>query len=230
LGRARLQQVYRADRSVANYVCVTHRDTLFTNCAGSDTQFMARCGARNITPPHHLCRNPVAREGDRCGKHPGLPRGGPRPTSSSRRAPGRSSSSGSSFTPSRSGHPSSSHRSSWNYQRGMAAPSAPQSPRQPRTTPRQATPRQRPAQQAATPRRRRPDNLTSSEQDRVDRAVEFCADVVTDEWRDAVAGRAADCLTPRTWNRLFRGRRRRDCNLTSVTRVRVGGPQVADLW
>jgi hypothetical protein len=53
--------------------------------------------------------------------------------------------------------------------------------------------------------------LTRSEQDRVDRAVEFCADVVTDGWEDTIAGRAADCLTPRTWNRLFRGRRRRDC-------------------
>jgi len=93
----------------------------------------------------------------------------------------------------------------------VAAPSAPPSARPPQATPRQATPRQRPSQQPAAPRRRRPDNLTRSEQDRVDRAVEFCADVVTDGWQNAVAGRAADCLTPRTWNRLFRGRRRRDC-------------------
>jgi hypothetical protein len=34
-----------------------------------------------------------------------------------------------------------------------------------------------------------------------------CADVVTDGWQDTVASRAADCLKPKTWNRLF-GRRR----------------------
>jgi hypothetical protein len=39
---------------------------------------MARCGARNTTPPYHLCRNRVAREGARCPKHPGMPRAGPR--------------------------------------------------------------------------------------------------------------------------------------------------------
>jgi hypothetical protein len=99
-------------------------------------------------------------------------------------------------------------RSGWDEQRGVSPRAAPPPPRS--SSPR-STPRQSPAQQAGARHRRRPDNLTRSEQDRVDRAVEFCADVVTDGWQNAIAGRAADCLTPRTWNRLFRGRRREDC-------------------
>jgi hypothetical protein len=167
---------------------------------------MARCGARNTTPPHHLCQNRVARAGDRCHLHQGMPRAGPRPASSTRPTSGRSRSSG--FTAGRSAHPSTLPRSNWDQRRGISSRAAP--PR-PRSSSPQPTPRQSPTQQTGARGRRRPDNLTRSERDRVDRAVEFCADVVADGWQNAIAGRAADSLTPRTWNRLFRGRRRGDC-------------------
>ena len=41
----------------------------------------------------------------------------------------------------------------------------------------------------------------------------FCGDVVTNGWEEVVAGRAADCITPKTWNRLFHGRRQGDCKV-----------------
>lgn len=63
------------------------------------------------------------------------------------------------------------------------------------------------------PRRARPDNLTTHEQNRVDLAAAFCVDTVTDGWQEEVASQAADCITPKTWNRLFSGRRQGDCKV-----------------
>ena len=47
------------------------------------------------------------------------------------------------------------------------------------------------------------DDLPDSERRRVDEAVAFCADVVTSSWQETVADRAADCLKPSTFDRLF---------------------------
>ncbi len=66
---------------------------------------------------------------------------------------------------------------------------------------------------AKAPRRVRPDNLTAREQTRVDRAAAFCIDTLTEGWKDAVAAQAADCITPKTWRRLFGRRRRADCKV-----------------
>jgi hypothetical protein len=56
-------------------------------------------------------------------------------------------------------------------------------------------------------------HLTTHEQNRVDLAAAFCVDTVTDGWQEAVASRAADCITPKTWNRLFGRRRQGDCKV-----------------
>ena len=62
------------------------------------------------------------------------------------------------------------------------------------------------------PHRPRPTRgLTEKQLSRVEKAAEFCADVATDGWQEAVASRAADCLKRRTWNRLFGWRRDGDC-------------------
>lgn len=53
--------------------------------------------------------------------------------------------------------------------------------------------------------------MNEKQQSRVEKAAAFCADVVKDGWEKTVASRAADCLTPKTWNRLFRRRRQGDC-------------------
>jgi hypothetical protein len=153
---------------------------------------MAKCGARNTTPPYGICRNPVSEVGERCYRHPGLPKGGPRPKSGRSRA-----------------RRSSSRKRPWRL-----TPS-PRPAAQPQPVLRRRQPRRR---------RRRPDNLTEREQKVVDRTVEFCVDIGFDGWEKTVAGRITDCLTPRTWNRLFRGRRRRDCKfLADLAKVILDG-------
>jgi tetrahydromethanopterin S-methyltransferase subunit C len=66
--------------------------------------------------------------------------------------------------------------------------------------------------------------LTEEQQSRVERAAAFCADVVVDGWADAVATRAADCLSLTVWNSLFKGRRRRDCKaLAALAKALLAG-------
>lgn len=154
---------------------------------------MAKCRARNTTPPHNLCQNPVTKAGMRCHKHPGMPDGGPRPRvrTSTRRAPVRSNN---------------------RTQRARAKPKQ-----------RPAIPAPRPAaeksekglerERAKAPRRVRPNNLTTHEQNRADLAAAFCVDTITDGWQDAVASRALECISTNTWKRLFGRRRRRDCKV-----------------
>jgi hypothetical protein len=49
--------------------------------------------------------------------------------------------------------------------------------------------------------------------ERVKEAADYCNDVLTYGWRDAVADHAAEYVTEATWNRLFRSRRRRHCKV-----------------
>ncbi|MFG1674633.1 hypothetical protein [Micromonospora sp. NPDC049282] len=51
------------------------------------------------------------------------------------------------------------------------------------------------------------------EQERVPKAAEFCASVLTDGWVEVVSDRATVYVTEETWTRLFRRRRRRRCTL-----------------
>jgi hypothetical protein len=53
--------------------------------------------------------------------------------------------------------------------------------------------------------------LTPEEQRRVEAVADFVVDVVAEDWAAAVASRASDSLDPKTWNRLFVRRSRRDC-------------------
>jgi hypothetical protein len=60
----------------------------------------------------------------------------------------------------------------------------------------------------------------------VENAVALCLDVATDGWQETVADRAAACITPQTWNHLFRGRRRGDCRvLADLARAILRGKQ-----
>jgi hypothetical protein len=43
--------------------------------------------------------------------------------------------------------------------------------------------------------------------------VSFCVDTVTDGWQEKVTSRAADCITPKTWNRLFGRQRQGNCKV-----------------
>jgi hypothetical protein len=189
---------------VSNYAPVTSCDLLLTDCASSQTHFHGPVWSTE----HDASALPLSEAG-RPSRRPLLPAPGHAP---GRPAPslGPTSDFGS-ISVRQLGESLHSRLQLATKQLGPAVGDGGVIPPPPRATPRQATPRPHPSQQTATPRRQRPDNLTRPEQDRVDRAVEFCADVVTDGWQNAVAGRAADCLTPKTWNRLFRGRRRRDC-------------------
>ena len=68
--------------------------------------------------------------------------------------------------------------------------------------------------------------MSEKQQSRVEKAAAFCADVVADGWEDAVASRAADCLTPKTWNRLFKGRRPGDCRkLAAFAKALLAGKE-----
>ena len=74
------------------------------------------------------------------------------------------------------------------------------------------------------PRRAVPENLTTWESDRVEQAAAFVADSVTTEWQEAVADRALECITPRTWNRLFHGHRQQECKvLAGMAKDILGG-------
>jgi hypothetical protein len=45
----------------------------------------------------------------------------------------------------------------------------------------------------------------------VQKAAEYCADVITSGWEDMVAGRAAGYVSDEAWHQLLRGRRKRHC-------------------
>ncbi len=68
-----------------------------------------------------------------------------------------------------------------------------------------------------TVQRARADELTPQEQDRVERAVAFCADTVTESWESAVGAQVVDCISPETWNRLFGGHRDQTCKALADT-------------
>jgi len=43
--------------------------------------------------------------------------------------------------------------------------------------------------------------------------VAFCGDVVTSSWQEAVTDQALNCITPKTWDRLFSGHRQQECKI-----------------
>lgn len=47
---------------------------------------------------------------------------------------------------------------------------------------------------------------------RVKKAADYCADVITDSWQGAVANRATEYIDAELWNRLFRSRRKKHCH------------------
>lgn len=74
----------------------------------------------------------------------------------------------------------------------------------------------------APPQRRqavsRADRENRRRQERVRRAAEYCADVVSGgNWADTVAERATDYVSDETWQRLLRGRRKRQCKALART-------------
>ena len=191
-----------------NYPAVIFGLPLSAFCVDSETPCVAKCRARNRWPPHNLCNNPVAKAGMRCYLHPGMPEGGPRPTTrtSTRRAPVRSNNRGRRRVGSKP------------KQRPVAPVDRPAPP-----VHRPVIPAPRPAaeksekgpkrERAKAPRRALLNNLTAHEQHRVEVAAAFCVDTLTDGWPEAVASRAADCITPKTWDRLFGKRRPGDCKV-----------------
>lgn len=48
--------------------------------------------------------------------------------------------------------------------------------------------------------------------DRVKKAADYCADVLTDSWQNAVADRATEYIDAELWDRLFRSRRKKHCH------------------
>jgi hypothetical protein len=68
--------------------------------------------------------------------------------------------------------------------------------------------------------------LTAAERQRVAETIAFCADVADSSWSEAVADRAAGCLTPPTWNALFGRQRRGDCGaFADLARAILAGKQ-----
>jgi hypothetical protein len=155
---------------------------------------MARCRARTEDGTGPLCRNRVSKAGERCRWHRGLPEAPPR-KSKPRAAQSRTSS---------GTGPAKRKRRSTSAARTTASRS---SPARTRTQIEAQRRRERAAAERAARKERR-------QRERIEKAAEYCADVVTEEWREAVASQATDYLvTPEAWDRLFRSRRRRHCTV-----------------
>ena len=59
---------------------------------------------------------------------------------------------------------------------------------------------------------RRSYELKKKQRDRIDDLVAgLSADVLVNGWPEAIATRSVDCLDEKAWDRLFKGRRARDC-------------------
>jgi hypothetical protein len=48
--------------------------------------------------------------------------------------------------------------------------------------------------------------MEEKKRERIKKAADYCSDVLTDGWVDAVAERATDYVTDETWHRIFRSR------------------------
>jgi len=126
------------------------------------------------------CQNPARSPGLRCWRH-----GGPRASASRGRPAARARTTG-------------TRRNSTGTQWRSAAPptvSVPARPTQARSTPQPPAPR---------PTRRELDRQ------RVREAAVFCADTLSDGWREAVADRATD-YAQSAWQQLSRSRKKRNC-------------------
>jgi hypothetical protein len=93
-------------------------------------------------------------------------------------------------------------------------PEAP--PRLPTPTRRTGTGRQRRryTQTGVTRRREAAGQEARTEQrrrERVRKAADYCADVAYSGWQEAVADRGSSYVSDATWERVFRGRRRKRC-------------------
>jgi hypothetical protein len=56
------------------------------------------------------------------------------------------------------------------------------------------------------------------DRERVKKAAEYCADVVTRDWVEAVTERATDYVTEQTWKSLFRSRKRNCRSLAEIAK------------
>lgn len=66
-----------------------------------------------------------------------------------------------------------------------------------------------------------PLTLTLSERQKVEAAVQVCAEILTDGWQEVVAERASGYATSETWQKLFQSHRRRRCRLLADIAKRV---------
>jgi hypothetical protein len=142
---------------------------------------MARC--RSIKPNGRRCKNPVSQEGMRCWRHKSLPATSPTPSKRRRTASVRTRSTGT---------------------RRKAV-------RRPRRIAKRSTTRSRTRRKAHQSRDRSYSSLSTARRKKVDSAIELCADVVTDGWRETVAERAGAYASTDTFTKLVRSRRRRHC-------------------
>jgi hypothetical protein len=68
-------------------------------------------------------------------------------------------------------------------------------------------------------------------QGRVEKAAEFCVEVLKDGWADVVSERVTDYVTETTWKQLFSRRRRRRCKLLAqlAAAILAGKKKLHDL-
>jgi hypothetical protein len=63
------------------------------------------------------------------------------------------------------------------------------------------------------------------DRDRVKKAAEYCSDVLTDGWQEAVAARATDYVSDQTWKRLFNSSKRNCKSLAGLAKKILAGKE-----
>lgn len=82
-------------------------------------------------------------------------------------------------------------------------------------------------QQRATARAAR---IEEKKRERVKKAADYCADILTDGWTAAVAERASDYVTEQTWHRVFAARRNHCRTLAQIARKILEGKNRLHDW
>lgn len=165
----------------------------------SHNEEMARCRARTKNGTGPLCTRHVKQDGQRCFQHRGLPEAPPRISKSRSARVQRAAQ-----TSRPSGRPPSGRRKTSNRGTGARVESY---------LARIATAHKR---EASRERRRQ-----ERDRERVTKAAEYCADVVTDGWTQTAINRSTDYVTDAVWQRLFGSRHRKRCRVLAEFAKRI---------
>jgi hypothetical protein len=155
---------------------------------------MAKCRARNTTPPYNLCRHDVKAAGDRCFDHKGMPAAGPRPSKSS-------------SNPQRNSKVRRASQSSPQQSLYQLAPTKPKSVRQPASS--------RPPQRSDLER------LWDEHKKVREAAAMVAVEISLDGWQATVTSELTERLSPSLLRVTTRRWRRRNCRALAALARRI---------